>query len=243
MFLESWTMARLRTQAGKSLGVVSELLKKRISTRAFLDKDVSRAQLVSLLEAARWSPSGGNLQPWKVIAVSGEPRDRVVALAQAAIMANPQGEAGDYPIYPRPLDEPYRSRRFKVGEDMYEKLGIGREDKSSRLLWVARNYEFFGAPAGLFFVLDRNMGHGQWAHLGMFMQSLALAAEDAGLATCMQEAWGMLRDTLHKHFELAEQEMIYCGMALGYADPDAPVNSLRSDRAELGEFCRIEGFD
>lgn len=222
---------------------VRALLKARISTRAFLDRPVTRAQLVALLDAARWSPSGGNLQPWKVIAVSAARREQVIAAARAALAANPQGEAGDYPVYPKPLGEPYRSRRYKVGEDMYEKLGIGREDKASRLQWVARNFEFFGAPVGLFFVLDRDMGHGQWAHLGMFMQSLALVAQQEGLATCMQEAWAMVRDTLHEHFALGEQEMIYCGMALGYADPDAPVNTLRSDRAEVDEFSRIEGFE
>jgi nitroreductase len=221
---------------------VTELLRARISTRVFLDASVDEATVRHLLDAARWSPSGGNLQPWKVIAVAGEARDEVVRLAKARMTANPSGEAGDRPVYPEKLAEPYRSRRFKIGEDMYARLGIPREDRSARLRWFARNYEFFGAPVGLFFIIDRAMGHGQWAHLGMFMQSLALVAEECGLATCMQEAWAMLRDTLHAHFALPENELVYCGMALGHADREASVNALRSDRAPVEEFATFAGF-
>ncbi|MEL6184574.1 MAG: nitroreductase, partial [Myxococcota bacterium] len=173
---------------------------------------------------------------------AGEARRKLSELAATTLMSNPAGEAEEHPIYPAKLWEPYRSRRFKIGEDMYALLGISREDKPSRLQWVARNYDFFGAPVGLFFVIDRGMGHGQWAHLGMFMQSVALAATARGLGTCMQESWGMVRKTLHGHFGLAEQEVLYCGMALGHPDPDAPVNRLRSDREEVEAFAHFEGF-
>jgi nitroreductase len=182
------------------------------------------------------------VQPWKVIAVAGEDRQAVVDLAKAAVMANPAGEEGDRPIYPANLWGPHRDWRFKVGEDMYALLGIPREDKFARLAHVARNYEFFGAPVGLFFIIDERMGHGQWAHLGMFMQSLALAAWERGVASCMQEAWARLRLTLKAHFALGETEMIYCGMALGLADPDAPVNRLRSERAPVEAFAAFRGF-
>ncbi|MDZ4776551.1 MAG: nitroreductase, partial [Alphaproteobacteria bacterium] len=121
-------------------------------------------------------------------------------------------------------------------------LGIPREDKAARFGHLARNFRFFDAPVGLFFVIDRRMGHGQWAHLGMFMQTIALAAEARGVASCMQEAWGRVRETLAKHFALPETEMIYCGMALGYADESAAVNSLRSDRATVDEFATFRGF-
>lgn len=221
---------------------VAELLKQRISVRAFTDQPVDAATVRGLLEDARWSPSGGNLQPWKVIAVSGAAKQAVEQLAAQTLLKNPAGEAGDYPIYPPHLGEPYRSRRYKVGEDLYALLGVPREDKAGRLRQLARNYQFFGAPVGLFFVIDRQMGHGQWAHLGMFMQSIALLAEERGLATCLQEAWGMLRQSLHRHFELGENEVLYCGMALGHADPDAPVNRLRSERAAVEEFAELRGF-
>lgn len=221
---------------------VSEALKKRISVRAFLDRPVDRATVHALLDTARWAPSGGNVQPWKVIVVAGEARDAVAALAAQTLMQNPHGEDDEFPIYPKNLGEPYRSRRFKVGEDMYALLGIPREDKPARLRWVANNYNFFGAPVGLFFIIDRCMGHGQWAHLGMFMQSLALAAVEMGLATCMQEAWARLRKTLHGHFGLPENEVLYCGMALGWPDPSMPVNTLRSDREQVDGFTHFSGF-
>ncbi len=221
---------------------VNELLKKRISVRAFLDKPVAEQRVRDLLDIARWSPSGGNVQPWKVIVVSGAARDAVIQQAAAALQRNPQGEAGDYPIYPAGLQEPYRSRRSQMGEDMYALMGISREDKAARLQALQRNFQFFGAPVGVFMVIDRAMGHGQWAHMGMFMQSFALAAEEQGLATCMQEAWAMVRDTLHAHFQLPAEEVVYCGIALGHADPDAVVNSLRTARAPVEEFAEFKGF-
>jgi nitroreductase len=125
---------------------------------------------------------------------------------------------------------------------MYALLGIARSDRAARLARFARNYEMFGAPVELYFVIDERMGHGQWAHLGMFMQSVALAALERGVSSCMQEAWATLRRSLKTHFALAEHEMIYCGMALGYADPTAAVNSLRSERAPVEEFASFRGF-
>jgi nitroreductase len=221
---------------------VTEALRARISVRAFLPTEVPEGVVRELLDVARWSPSGGNLQPWKVIAVAGEARGAVTELAQKTLMENPRGEATEYPIYPENLWEPYRSRRYDLGEQMYALLEIPRTDKFARLGRFARNYEFFGAPVGLFFVIDRRMGHGQWAHLGMFMQSLALAATERGLGTCMQEAWGALRPSLHRHLGLAHEEMVYCGMALGHPDPSEAVNRLRSERAEVEGFAEFRGF-
>jgi nitroreductase len=217
---------------------VSEALTARISIRAFKPEPLSEALLREIIDVARYAPSGGNLQPWRVIAVAGAERDAVVALAKA----NLPGAEDDRPVYPANLWEPYRSRRFKVGEDMYALLGIARDNKPARLMHLAQNFEFFGAPAGLFFVIDRNMGHGQWAHLGMFMQSVALAAVERGVASCMQEAWARMRGPLHTHFALDADEMIYCGMALGSADMTKPVNTLRSDRAALDEIAVFRGF-
>lgn len=216
----------------------SEAIKQRISTRAFTAQTVPETDVRDLLDIARFAPSGGNLQPWKVIAVAGAARDAVVELA----MTNLPGNAGERFVYPPQLWEPYRSRRYKLGEDMYALLGIPRENKAARLQHLARNFSFFGAPVGLFFIIDTRMGYGQWAHLGMFMQSLALAACERGLASCMQEAWAMMRAPLHAHFGLPENEMIYCGMALGYSDESAPVNKLRSEREPVDGFARFFGF-
>jgi nitroreductase len=217
---------------------VSDALRSRISTRAFRPDPVTEATLREILDAARWAPSGGNLQPWRVLAVSGREIETVVALAKG----NLPGDPGPRFVYPDNLWEPYRSRRFEVGEQMYAILGIPREDKAGRLRQFERNFEFFEAPVALFFIIDERMGYGQWAHLGMFMQSIALAALERGVATCMQECWAMLRKPLHTHFALAESEMVYCGMAMGYADTDAPINKLRSSRADVDEIAEFRGF-
>jgi len=224
---------------------VSAAIRQRISVRKFLPTPVSETQVRELLDTARWSPSGGNLQPWKVIAVAGAEREAVIALGRGVLAAAGGGaprEQGTDLVYPPNLWEPYRSRRYQVGEDMYAMMGIPREDRAARLAHVARNFEFFGAPVGLFFVIDQRMGRGQWAHLGMFMQSLALAALEQGFGTCMQEFWGTIRDTLHGHFALPETDLIYCAMSLGVADPAAPVNRLRSARAAVDEFASLRGF-
>jgi nitroreductase len=217
---------------------VTDAIKTRISIRAFKPDPIPESLVREILDVARYAPSGGNLQPWKVIAVAGAARDAVVALAKA----NLPGDEGDRLVYPPNLWEPYRSRRFKVGEDMYALLGIPRDNKPARLMHLAQNFEFFGAPVGLFFVIDQRMGHAQWAHLGMFMQSVALAALERGVQSCMQEAWARMRTPLAAHFGLDEHEMIYCGMAMGYADMSKPVNALRSDRADVDEIAEFKGF-
>jgi len=216
---------------------VDDALKTRISVRAFKPDPVPETLVRDILDVARFAPSGGNLQPWKVIAAAGAERDAVVALAKA----NLPGDEGERLVYPANLWEPYRTRRYKLGEDMYALLGIPRENKPARFMHLAQNFEFFGAPVGLFFVIDNRMGHGQWAHLGMFMQSIALAAIERGVSSCMQEAWARMRTPLHAHFALDEHDMIYCGMALGYAT-EAPVNTMRSDRAGLDEIAVFKGF-
>lgn len=222
---------------------VTEALERRISVRAFKSHTVPEALVREILTAASRAPSGGNLQPWKVIAVSGEERAAVTQLAGRALAAaGPDGEVGDKPVYPAPLFEPFRSRRYKLGEDMYALLGVGRDDKAGRLARFARNYEFFGAPVGLFFVIDERMGHGQWAHMGMFMQSIALAAVERGVSSCMQEAWAAVRVSLKVHFQLPKHDLVYCGMALGYADEAAPVNQLRADREPVDSFTSFRGF-
>jgi nitroreductase len=224
---------------------VTEALKKRISIREFRPEPLAESLVREILDVARWSPSGGNLQPWKVIAVAGAEREAIIDLARrthAAVGADGADESAGRPVYPPNLWEPYRTRRFKQGEDMYALLGIPRSDRPGRLARFARNYVMFGAPVELFFIIDNRMGHAQWAHLGMFMQSIALAALERGVSSCMQEAWASLRSSLKSHFALDENELVYCGMALGYADETAAVNSLRSERAPVEEFASFRGF-
>ena len=221
---------------------VSTAIKQRISTRGFLTTPLPEAEVKQWLADAQRSPSGGNLQPWRVIAVTGEERDKVVQLAAAKLSGNPRGEPTDYPIYPEYITDAQNARRFRVGEMMYEKIGIPRDDKAGRMTWFMRNYNFFNAPLALFIIMDERVGHGQWGHTGMFMQTLCLLAEERGWGTCMQECWGILRPSLKEHFGLAEHEMVWCGMAVGIPDKDDPVNQLYTERAGLEEFAELRGF-
>lgn len=221
---------------------VTDAVRKRISTRAFLDTPLSQADVRDWLSTAQRAPSGGNVQPWRVIALAGTAKDEVITLAGKTLMANPKGEPTDRPVYPEGLWEPHEARRRRVGEMMYETMGIPREDRNARRAWFANNFRFFGAPLALFFIIDERMGHGQWAHTGMYMQTLALLAEERGWGTCMQECWGMLRPSLKTHFALGDTEMVYCGMSVGVPDPDAPVNSLYAERADIEEIAELRGF-
>ena len=221
---------------------VTEAIKRRISTRQFRPDPVSRELVEEILEVARWAPSGGNLQPWRVIVLAGAERQEIIRMAKQNFESAPTNGEGDRPIYPQNLWEPYRTRRFKVGEDMYARLGIAREDRAARLERWAKNYEFFGAPVGLFFAIDSRLGHAQWAHLGILLQSIALLATERGLATCLQESWSNFRSQLHRHLGLPQHEMVYCGMSLGYPDAEAPVNQLRTERAPLQEIASFRGF-
>ena len=224
---------------------VTEVVRQRISTRAFLDDPIPQDALADLLQTAQRSPSGGNLQPWKVIAVTGAAKDEIIVMAQRVLAADPMGPVpGDRPVYPdlTVIDQVYNERRKRVGEMMYEKIGIPKEDRAGRMMWFANNYRFFGASVGLFMIIDRRMGHGQWAHMGMYMQTIALLAEERGWGTCMQECWARLRVELHAHFGLDENHMVYAGIAIGVPDPNNPVNDIYADRAPQHEVVEFRGF-
>jgi nitroreductase len=221
---------------------VSEAVSTRMSCRAFLDTPVPEATVRAILDAARRAPSGGNLQPWHVHVLTGEPLAGLLAAVRRKLPAEPRGEGSEYDIYPAGLVEPYRSRRFECGEDMYATIGVPREDKFARLLQFARNYQFFGAPVGLFFSIDRRLGPPQWSDLGMYMQTVMLLAREHGLHTCPQEAWSVWYRTVGEHLQLPAELMLFSGMALGYADTAHPINSLRTRRAPLEEFATLRGF-
>jgi Nitroreductase len=221
---------------------VSDALNSRMSVRAFLDKPVPGEIVKDILLAAGRSPSGGNLQPWHVWALAGQELERFKSLVAERMKINPMGEKAEYNIYPPELKEPYRTRRFKNGEDLYRTIEIPREDKAARLKQLAKNFEFFGAPVGLFFAIDRQMEPGQWADLGMYLQSVMLLAFEKGLATCPQEAWAIWHRTIAEFIALPPHLMIFCGMAVGYADAEHPINSLRTERADLPEFATLRGF-
>jgi nitroreductase len=218
---------------------VSEALATRKTIRAFKSDPVSRAIIEKIVVQAARAPSGGNVQPWKVHALIGPARDELVRRVAEFRKQHPMGTPPEYHIYPPELTEPYRTRRFRVGEQMYATMNILREDKPARLKFFSRNWEFFGAPVGLIFTIDRQMQQGQWADLGMFMQSIMLLAREHGLHTCPQEAWAMFHPQIREYLSVPENEMIFCGMGIGYADDTAPVNSLVTERAPEAEYLSV----
>lgn len=221
---------------------VSQALESRFSCRAFTDEAPPREVIVEILEKAKRAPSGGNLQPWHVYVVGGEELARFKRIIAEKLPDNPFGEGTEYEIYPPKLKEPYKSRRFKCGEDMYATINVPREDKAGRLKQFARNFDFFGAPVAMFFAIDRTMQQGQWADLGMFIQSVMLLAREYGLDTCAQEAWAIWHKTVAEFVGIPDEQMLFCGLGIGYRDPDAPINRLRTDRAPLEEFATFRGL-
>ena len=218
---------------------VAEAVRTRFSTRAFKSDPVPGEVVRQLIQTAAQAPSGGNLQPWRVYALAGAP----LAEFKALVAAQPMGEAPEYEVYPPNLWEPFRTRRYVCGEDLYASIGIPREDRPARLRQLARNGVFFDAPVGLFFCLDRNLGPPQWSDLGMYMQTLMLLAVDAGLATCPQEYWARFPKTVARFVGLPDDHMVFSGMALGYADEAAPINRWRTRRDPLEVWCEMRGFD
>ncbi|HYJ81743.1 MAG TPA: nitroreductase [Allosphingosinicella sp.] len=219
---------------------VTEAVLSRKSVRAFLPERVPRAAIEEMLGAAARAPSGGNLQPWQVDVLAGEPLAALKAETLEALGG--EREPMELKVYPSPLPEPWRGRRHRSGEALYEAIGIPREDRPARLAQFARNFEAFGAPVLLLFSIDRIFDRPQWAHLGMFMQNFMLLAHERGLATCPQEAWAAVHDVAARHIALPPERILYCGMALGYADLEAPINALRTEREEVEGFATFRGF-
>jgi nitroreductase len=213
--------------------LVSEAVGARKSIRQFLPDPVGDAELARLLEVAARAPSGGNVQPWRIYVLNGDSVRRF-----REFLADQPVAPSEYQIYPDHLWEPYRSNRFALGEAMYATLGIARDDKQGRLAQFARNAEFFGAPAALFCFIDRRMGPPQWSDLGMFLQTLMLLAVEAGLATCAQEWWSIHHAAVRQFCGAPDEELLFCGMAIGYADREAPVNRLHSERMPLDQWAR-----
>lgn len=222
---------------------VRDAVASRHSCRAFLATPIPEHIVREIVERAARAPSGGNLQAWRVYAIAGARVAALKALLAPRMGELPRGEGGEYQIFPTDLKEPYRTRRFAVGEQLYRSIGIPREDRPARYRQFAKNFEFFGAPVGLFFAIDRTMLPAQWADLGGLVQTVMVLARGYGLHTCPQEAWITWQVTMRAFLDLPPDLMLFCGMALGYADESAPINSWRSTRVPLAEFASFEGFE
>jgi nitroreductase len=224
------------------MATVTRAVRERRSCRAFLDRPVARATIAEILDIARFAPSGGNLQPWHVDVLAGEALADLKTRVSASFAASPAGEGTEFPVYPPALGEPWRSRRHESGEALYAAIGIARGDRPARLTQFAKNFDLFGAPVGLFFSIPRQFGPPQWAHLGMFIQTIMLLADERGLATCAQEAWALVHKTVGEALDLPADRTFYCGMALGHADESHPINACRTAREPVEAFATFRGF-
>lgn len=219
---------------------IPQLLRERRSTRAYLPTLVSEDVLNALIIAARLAPSGANLQPGSFVWVRGEAREALTAdLVQA--WRDGQQEAEDYSYFPHPLPHTLRRRQVASAQALYGAIGVSRDDRAGRDTQFARNFHFFDAPVALIVTMPHNMGSGCYMDLGMALYGLMLAAQAEGLATCAIGALASYPRLIRRHLGLDDTSHIVCGIALGYADPDAPVNQTQTTRCDLSEYFKVVG--
>lgn len=214
---------------------VEDALKQRKSVRAFLDKPVENEKIQRILDAARWAPSGTNTQPWTVAVVSGAKKNELDERLLQTFKEKGKGHPS-YNYYPEKWVEPYRGRRIACGVQLYSTLNIAREEKEKQQQHWMANYRAFGAPVVLYFFLDEIMETGSFMDYGMFLQSIMLMAVEQGLATCPQAALAEFPEEVRAVLGYEENYRVICGIALGYEDPEALINSYRTPRAATESF-------
>lgn len=222
---------------------VSEAMATRRSVRAFLDKPVDLDVLTRVMDKARMAPSGCNFQPWQAEILSGAPLRELQDKLIAAATHQPAEDPPEYIVTPVDICPPWTDRLFEVGTLMYAALGIARDDKESRSAFFMQNMRSFGAPAVLFCYLPRLMNECQWSDMGMWLQSIMLLLREEGLDSCPQEALSMRAQVIKSHLGIDDRKYVFfCGLGIGYRDPDAPVNQFPQPRVPLAEQVRFHGF-
>ena len=221
---------------------VTQAVATRRSVRAFLPDSVDRVTLERILDTARNTPSGGNVQPWNATVLTGAPLAKLLASVAEVLPQGRAAHAPEYDIYPKGLDGPYERRRGEVGEALYASLAIPREDRAARLQWFARNFQAFGAPVLMLVHTPKYMGPPQWSDIGMWLQTIMLLLREAGLDSCPQEAWAIYSAQIRAQVAIPDDHIFFCGMAIGHRDPAAPVNNFPVPRAPLDELVTFEGF-
>lgn len=215
---------------------IKQLIESRYSVRSFLDKDVGFEKVKSILDTANSAPSGGNIQPWKVYVLGNNSKNELVTQALNNYDTGVQEDI-EYEIYPKPLAEEYKKRRSQCAADMYDALSIARDDIDTRLKQVRENFKFFGAPIGMIVTIDKSFAQNGWGHVGMFLQNLWLTAINEGLGVCLQESWSIYPKTVKKVIDCPDNEMIWCGIAMGYPNNEDPINNYRTSRDSLETFA------
>jgi nitroreductase len=213
----------------------AEAITSRHSVRAYLDRKVPRETIEEILRVASQAPSGSNIQPWRVHVLTGAALDRLRGAMKAAFLAGAPHERA-YKYYTEPVFEPYLARQRACGWGLYGTLGIGRGDRDKSRAYRATNYEFFGAPVGMVFTIDRRLELGSWLDYGMFLQSIMVAARGVGLHSCAEASIAEFHTIIREQLAVPEGEMVICGIALGYADPDAIINGFRTARETVESF-------
>ncbi len=216
--------------------VVDVAITSRRSVRAFLPEPVDEGTIREILGVASWAPSGTNMQPWRVYVVTGDIKQRVSC---AILDTRPRADRadGEYKYYPDKFFEPYQARRRAVGYALYGHLGIGRREVERMREQHDRNFVFFDAPVGMIFTIDRKLNQGSWVDYGMFLQNIMIAARARGLHTCPQAAFAPYHEQIRPVLAIPDEEIVVCGMALGYEDVSKPENDLRTDRAPVDEWA------
>ena len=214
---------------------LNELIKSRYSVRNFTDDSVDIKTIREILEIASNAPSGGNIQPWKVYVVTGSAKEKLIKKALNNFDNGVQ-EKIEYDIYPNPLDDKYKKRRSECAKDMYTALSIKQDDIESRLSQIRENFKFFGAPVGMIVTIDRAFAENGWGHVGMFIQNICLSAVDNDMGTCLQESWSIYPETVKDFLNIPDNEVVWCGIALGYPNKEHPVNNYRTSRESIEKF-------
>jgi len=221
---------------------VIEAVTSRRSIRQFLDKPVDRATLERVLATAQRAPSGGNTQPWNAIVVGGDALRDIAAKIKEKTKTAPMGENMEYAIYPKDLDGRYEEQRRAVGRDMFESIGLARDDSAGRVAQMAKNWDSFGAPVQLFTYTRKYMGPPQWSDMGMWLQTVMLLLREAGLDSCSQEIWAMYGSYMRELLGIDDNHIFFCGMAIGYRDPDASINNFEVPRIPIGNAIEFRGL-
>lgn len=221
--------------------IVDDVIRSRRSVRAFLPTPVPRVEIEAILDVAARAPSGTNTQPWQVYVLTGARKqalsDEIVrTFYDSAAMAEHHEE---YDYYPEKWIDPFLARRRKIGLDLYGLLGLKRDNPEGMKAQQARNYQYFDAPVGLVFTMDRVMGRGSLLDYGMFMENIMIAARAHGLDTCAQAAFNQFHKIIARHLGLPPEQKVICSMALGYADPDKVENTLQTERVPVSEFAHF----
>ena len=214
---------------------LNELIKSRYSVRSFTDDTVDIETIREILEISSNAPSGGNIQPWKVYVVTGKTKEKLIKKALSNFDNGVQ-EKIEYDIYPRPLDEEYKRRRSECARDMYTALSIKQDDTELRLSQIRENFKFFGAPVGMIVTIDKAFAENGWGHVGMFIQNICLSAVDNDMGTCLQESWSIYPETVKDILNIPDNEVVWCGIALGYPNKEHPINNYRTSRESIEKF-------